>query len=39
MAHVGRWQGRRARYLGPRKNLFDLLHHLMSDGDDGAEAP
>jgi transposase len=21
---VGRWQGRRARYLGDRKNLFDL---------------
>jgi len=24
LAHVGRWQGRRARYLGTRKNLFDL---------------
>jgi hypothetical protein len=24
LAHVGRWQGRRARYLGERKNLFDL---------------
>ena len=24
LAHVGRWQGRRARYLGQRKNLFDL---------------
>lgn len=24
LAHVGRWQGRRARYLGDRKNLFDL---------------
>jgi transposase len=24
LAHVGRWQGPRARYLGPRKNLFDL---------------
>jgi IS5 family transposase len=24
LAHVGRWQGDRARYLGPRKNLFDL---------------
>jgi hypothetical protein len=23
-AHVGRWQGHRARYLGQRKNLFDL---------------
>ena len=24
LAHVGRWQGDRARYLGLRKNLFDL---------------
>jgi transposase len=24
LAHVGRWQGRRARYFGERKNLFDL---------------
>jgi transposase len=24
LAHVGRWQRRRARYLGQRKNLFDL---------------
>lgn len=24
LAHVGRWQGRRARYLGQRKNRFDL---------------
>jgi transposase len=24
LAHVGHWQGRRARYLGVRKNLFDL---------------
>jgi transposase len=24
LAHVGRWQGRRARYLGLRKNLLDL---------------
>ena len=24
LAHVGRWQGRRARYIGDRKNLFDL---------------
>jgi transposase len=24
LAHIGRWQGDRARYLGPRKNLFDL---------------
>jgi len=24
LAHIGRWQGRRARYRGKRKNLFDL---------------
>lgn len=24
LAHVGHWQGRRARYIGARKNLFDL---------------
>ena len=24
LAHVGQWQGRRARYRGLRKNLFDL---------------
>lgn len=24
LAHIGRWQGRRARYCGTRKNLFDL---------------
>ena len=24
LAHVGRWQGRRARYRSRRKNLFDL---------------
>jgi transposase len=24
LAHVGQWQGRRARYSGLRKNLFDL---------------
>ena len=24
LAHVGHWQGRRARYLGSRKNLLDL---------------
>jgi len=37
LAHVGRWQGRRARYCGVRKNVFDLrrcavvhnLHVLM----------
>jgi hypothetical protein len=34
LAHVGRWQGDRARYLGQRKNLFDLrrvavVHNLQ----------
>jgi len=37
LAHVGRWQGRRARYRGVRKNVFELrrcavvhnLHVLM----------
>ena len=37
LAHVSRWQGRRARYKGLRSNLFDLrrvavvhnLHVLM----------
>jgi hypothetical protein len=24
LSHVGHWQGDRARYLGVRKNLFDL---------------
>ena len=24
LAHIGHWQGWRARYRGPRKNLFDL---------------
>jgi hypothetical protein len=24
LAHIGHWQGRRARYLGQPKNLFDL---------------
>jgi DDE family transposase/transposase-like protein DUF772 len=33
LAHVGRWQGDRARYRGARKNLFDLrrcavIHNL-----------
>ena len=39
LAHVGHWQGRRARYRGTRKNLFDLrrvtgvhnLHVITSD--------
>jgi hypothetical protein len=26
LAHVGRWQGRRARYIGTRKNLSGLRH-------------
>ena len=25
LAHIGHWQGDRARYKGVRKNLFDLL--------------
>lgn len=34
LAYVGRWQGRRARYRGTRKNLFDLrrravVHNLL----------
>src|SRR6266568_2141340 len=33
LAHIGHWQGERARYRGLRKNLFDLrrcavIHHL-----------
>jgi hypothetical protein len=24
LAHIGRWQGRSARYIGSRRNLFDL---------------
>ncbi len=24
LSHIGRWQGERARYVGLRKNLFDL---------------
>ncbi len=27
LAHLSRKQGRRARYLGTRKNLFDLRRH------------
>ena len=42
LAHVGRWQGRRARYRGTRKNLFDLrrvavvhnLHVIARQPDD-----
>jgi hypothetical protein len=41
LAHVGHWQGRRARYRGQRKNLFDLrrvavvhnLHVLQRHAD------
>jgi hypothetical protein len=37
LAYVGHWQGRRARYLGTRKNLFDLrwvavVHNLHITG-------
>lgn len=33
LAHIGHWQGERARYVGERKNLFDLrrsavIHNL-----------
>jgi hypothetical protein len=40
LAHIGHWQGRRARYRGLRKNLFDLrrcavIHnlHVLSHSD------
>jgi DDE family transposase/transposase-like protein DUF772 len=41
LAHVGHWQGRRARYRGLRKNLFDVrrcavvhnLHVIARSGD------
>lgn len=29
LAHVGRWQGRRAHYRGKRKNLFDLRRYAV----------
>ena len=29
LAHIGRWQGRRARYRGARKNLFDLRRYAV----------
>ncbi|CAN5178447.1 IS1182-like element ISGvi6 family transposase [soil metagenome] len=29
LAHIGRWQGDRARYRGERKNLFDLRRSAM----------
>ncbi|GAC1403987.1 MAG: IS1182-like element ISGvi6 family transposase [Chloroflexota bacterium] len=31
LAHVGHWQGDRARYLGLRKNLFDLRRVVVVD--------
>jgi hypothetical protein len=48
LAHVGHWQGRRARYLGTRKNLFDLrrvavVHNLhiiaRQPADSGYQLP
>jgi transposase len=47
LAHIGHWQGHRARYRGQRKNLFDLrrcavvdnlhvLRHLTADFDQAA---
>jgi IS5 family transposase len=45
LAHVGHWQGERARYLGVRKNLFDLRRsavvfnlHVLAHPDDHAQA-
>jgi IS5 family transposase len=46
LAHVGQWQGDRARYRGQRKNLFDLrrvavvhnLHVLQRQPTDEAQA-
>ena len=29
LAHVGQWQGRRARYRGLRNNLFDLRRYTV----------
>jgi len=29
LAHIGRWQGERARYVGVRKNLFDLRRNAV----------
>ena len=31
LAHVGRWQERRARYRSQRKNLFDLRRYDVVD--------
>jgi hypothetical protein len=46
LAHVGRWQGARARYCGQRRNLFDLrrvavahnLHVLRRQESDDLQA-
>ena len=46
LAHIGHWQGDRARYVGQRKNLFDLrrvavvhnLHVLQRQPSDEAQA-
>jgi hypothetical protein len=46
LAHIGQWQGRHARYVGQRKNLFDLrrtavvqnLHVLMRQPQPSDEA-
>jgi Transposase DDE domain/Transposase domain (DUF772) len=47
LAHIGHWQGRRARYRGTRKNLFDLrrvavvhnLHVIARQLDDSDYQP
>jgi hypothetical protein len=31
LAHVGHWQGRRARYCGSRKSLFDQCRCAVVD--------
>lgn len=45
LAHIGHWQGDRARYWGVRKNLFDLrrcavVHnlHVLARWDEAAQA-
>lgn len=46
LAHIGQWQGRDARYIGQRKNLFDLrrtaavhnLHVVMRQPQPTGEA-
>jgi len=35
LAHVGRWQGRRARYRGVRKNMLDLRRCIVAMTGDG----